>query len=105
MNMICQRIKRCRSFTLVPQGHVLSLLPVEPTIASAMIQFARIRESIIPSQFIISANIIIKYTPVQANLFALKPNFGPLDNLGVGGTGYCHGFVKRNKDKIVREKG
>ena len=50
-------------------------------------------------------NSIIKNTPAQADLIALQQYSGFLDDLGVIGTGYWRGFMKRNKDKIVSKKG
>ena len=68
---------------------------------NTMIQLARIQESISHSQYIIIVNRIIQNNPAQADLVALKQKLGFLDYIGVVGTGYWCGFVKRDRDMIA----
>ena len=104
-NIIRQIIKRNKAFTLVSQGLVSLLFHVEPVIMSIMIHLTRIQESISFSQGIILVNSIIQNTPAQADVVVLKQKLGFLDDIGVVGTSYLCGYIKRNKDNILSKEG
>ena len=104
-DMVRQRIKNDRKFTTVAQGHSPPLAAIEPKIVNTVIQLARIRQSITPTQGQRLVNSIIEGTPAQNNLVAWKKKIGFNGELGQVGAGFWRGFMRRNKDKIVSRKG
>lgn len=95
-------------FIAHPKGQISPLLPIEPTIVSVIIQLARIRQCINPTQVISLINSMIKDSPVQDDLIKFKKSTGitgELEDIGKVGFGYWRGFKERNRNKIVSKKG
>ena len=104
-NTIRRRSQRGKMYSDGVGGHQSPLTPIEPTIVSTIIQMARIRQCLTPSQGLKLVNDIIKDTPVQQDLEDFKTKFSLSKNPRSVGSGYWRGFKKRNGHLIVSKRG
>ena len=74
--MIRHMIKCDKTFTIVEQGHISPLLPIESRIFQITIRLFRIHQCIIPSQSLMLMNIIIEGTLTQLALIEWKLKIG-----------------------------
>ena len=102
---IRQRLKRNAPMTVNHAGKTSPLAPVEPRIVSTIVQMARIRMAISPSQGIRLINDLIDGTPVQKDLIKMKKSIESSDTSGTVGIGYWRQFMKRNGHLLVSKRG
>ena len=86
-------------------GHTTPLQRIESEIVSVLIQMARIRESLTPSQAIQLINSMIVGTSVQRELVEFKDKYSHGGKGGCVGQGYWAGFKKRNWHLIRSKRG
>ena len=86
-------------------GHTTPLQRIEPEIVSVLIQMARIRQSLTPSQAIQLINSMIVGTSVQRELVKFKDKYSHGGEGGCVGQGYWAGFKKRNWHLILLKQG
>ena len=104
---IKKRILRGNIFSEGVGGHRSPLLPLEPVFVSAIVQMARIRQSLTPSQGLALVNGMIEGTREQANLISFKEKYciSTEEDMGKVGRGYWRGFRKRNNHLLVSKRG
>lgn len=101
---IHQRAKRGNILSNGCGGHVSPLTPLEPSFVSTIIQPARIRQCITPSQGLKLINSVIEGTLVQEDMLKFKLKCCS-NRDGMVGLSYWYTFIQRNSHLIVSKKG
>jgi hypothetical protein len=104
---IKKRILRGSIFSQGIGGHRSPLLPLEPVFVSTIVQMARIRQSLTPSQGLALINGMVEGTREQANLISFKDKYCVCseEDMGKVGRGYWRGFRRRNNHMLVSKRG
>ena len=101
---IRQRLYRKKPICHHVAGRISPLESIEPTVISIVIQMARIRQSLSPSEGLRLINSLIKDTKIEDDLVYWKKKFSNNTSPTVG-LGCWSRFMKRHKDKIVSKRG
>ena len=101
---IHQRLKNNLIVLNSHPGHTSPLAEIESDVVEVLIQMARLRQCVTPSQAVQLINSMISGTAVQRKLIEWKKknSFG---DTGTIGTKYWTAFKKRNCEKIYTKKG
>ena len=78
---------------------------METTIRKTILQIARIRQYLMPTQGLELVNSIIDVSTVHYDLMKFQKKYCPADKPGTVGSGYWRGFRKRNRRLVVSKQG
>ena len=103
---IRQRLKPSQNLVVVNShpGHTSPLADIEQDVVNIMIQMARLRQCVTPTQAIQLINAVIKGTTAQKKLESWKEKFS-FGSEGRIGQSYWSNFKKRHSNKICSKKG
>ena len=103
---IRQRLKPSQNLVVVNShpGHTSPLADIEQDVVNIMMQMARLRQCVTPTQAIQLINAVIKGTTAQKKLESWKEKFS-FGSDGRIGQSYWTNFKKRHSDKICSKKG
>ena len=92
---ICQRLWIGDVYSDGCGGHNYHILPMDSTIIKPILQMARIRRCLTPTQGLALVNSMIDGTTVQSDIMKLYKKYCPSYKLGTVGSGCWKGFRKK----------